>query len=1032
MIRGRGAACVGVVRIGVALVATAGATGVVTGDEFDAPDVDAVLDAELDEAFGDKTADDRAGLKDSHLSFVAGWPLVKPLRPAKNQAADTAWRWRAEGEAAVPLGPEPIATRVAVPVAGDYRICLRQAVLRDRRRPVTMTLTGGAKAVAATHVFGDFALRASEPAGQEEKRLPIRFETEAQRVAFPAAETVLWEHWDVKLDAGEYEIALAVPGGDARVSALFLSRSRSFRPSLASNAADATLGRLFVRYRILDQQPAGRPADIHASLVYHWRRLGPNGDDLWGWDGGGAKSVPAGQWSPFIDVTEAVVPGPGPWSTWRVGAAGVTRGRLEAQFAWTPHEAAGMFSLTTAIGSDGALFRYPNGSSRDDAAGPQPTWGVWSRDHFAPAMSQEAIIERYYAWTDEARQRLGLPADHPTTRAIRLYANCNVPAAHRERASDMLATVGANWIPAAPEAVVEKHRLLEGDVLYNVGMARDLRQVGGGMSPAERLRVKKIKIGDEIHTHTPAATINEDPASLKKFHAYLRERMEAEGGDPVSFLGVADLEELPCLGTLPENAGRFERRLYYHASRFSHLVTADHYRDKTATLQARFPDALIYNNYSPHPLFLTGSDMNEIDWFVLCRNRAQSLGWGEDWAYEGGWSLGTAFQIVSFYAALVECSVRRHGQPAGFYVGVNCGGAGQKIFSCVGRGLTWLELYAWGPIDGLAEGSNAWSEDQDQYFAVMQAAHALGPADTILAQGRREPRRVAILYNRSHEICQQGAGRLNVDWMWTFLGLAAAHVPADVILEEDLDAEHLKPYDVLLLGGFNLEGRHIAAIRDWVERGGLLVGSGGTARLDVSGDPLPATEALFGARQRPLRAAEAAARKTARFEDGQLWPEPVEVAPRGVLHLLEPVGAGRAVATYEGGGAAAVEQVLGKGRTLLLGFHPGYTLRDSGGTRGPAREWLAAPVLSRLGRPRADVDHPSIETTLFEHDSGIAVLLSAFGSVPEGERVVSVATDRDVLDVTSSLRGPLAWKRQGDRIEIRSPPIDRVDVIMIR
>jgi hypothetical protein len=88
------------------------------------------------------------------------------------------------------------------------------------------------------------------------------------------------------------------------------------------------------------------------------------------------------------------------------------------------------------------------------------------------------------------------------------------------------------------------------------------------------------------------------------------------------------------------------------------------------------------------------------------------------------------------------------------------------------------------------------------------------------------------------------------------------------------------------------------------------------------------------------------------------------------------------VATYEGGGAAAVEQVLGKGRTLLLGFHPGYTLRDSGGTRGPAREWLAAPVLSRLGRPRADVDHPSIETTLFEHDSGIAVLLSAFGSVP--------------------------------------------------
>ena len=479
--------------------------------------------------------------------------------------------------------------------------------------------------------------------------------------------------------------------------------------------------------------------------------------------------------------------------------AGVNRGRLEAQFAWTAHEAAVMYTLETALGSDGALFRYPNGSSWVNPAGEQPAWGVWNRDHFAPAMTQEAIIERYYAWADEAADRLGLPADHPTTRAIRLYAGCGVLTAHRERTSDMLATVGANWIPKAPEAVVAKHGLLDGDVLYNVGESGDLRKVGRGMSPAERLNVKKIKIGDEISTHTSAAAINADPTSLKTFHAYLRERMEAEGSDPVSFLGVTDLTELPCLAALPENAGRFERRLYYHSARFSHLVTADHYRAATETLQAQFPDALIYNNYSPHPLFLTGSDMNHVDWFVLCRNRAQSLGWGEDWAYEGGWSLGTAFQIVSFYSALVKCSVR------------------------------------------------------------------------------------------SHEICQQGAGRLNIDWMSTYIGLAAAHVPVDVIIEEDLDAEHLKAYDVLLLGGFNLEARHVAVIHDWVERGGLLVGSGGAGRLDVSGDLLPATERLFGARQRPLNAAM----KTARFQAAGLWPEPVEVAPKSVLHLLEPVGDGR-------------------------------------------------------------------------------------------------------------------------------------------
>jgi hypothetical protein len=831
-------------RFGVLLGGILLAGAAVAADGLDIDDRGTALDAEIDDLFGAGEPADFAGLRESHFSRVAAWPLVKPLRPAKDQAVDTPWRWRAAGNdaGAEPLGPDPIAVRIAVPVAGDYRICLRQAVLASKRRPVTMTITpvGGASAAdpPVRHVFGDFSLRSSVPAGQEEARLPVRFETEAQRLAFPGARTVLWEHWDVRLAAGEHELALAVPGGTAEVSAVFLSRSRSFRPSLAADPAEATLERLHVRYRILDQQPAGRPADISAQLGYHWRGRFPKGggEPYWGWDGGGAKNVAAGEWSDFIDVAEAVLPGPGPWSTWRVRATGVTRGRLVAQFAWTPQDAAVMLELETALGPDGALFRFPNGGSFVDPAGERPAWGVWNAAHVATAMTQEAVIERYFAWADEAAARLGLPADHPRTKAIRLLTGCNVLPEHRERAAEMLARVGANWIAGAPESVVARHRLHDGGLLSNVG-AGDWRGAAAALPPEQRQRIEKIKIGDEISTDTAAETVNADPVKLQRFHAYLRERMEAEGSDPESFLGVADFAELPCLGSLPEHPGRFERRLFYHSSRFRHLTTADDYRTATEALQAAFPRGLVYNNYSPHPLFLTGSDMNHVDWFVLCRNRAQSLGWGEDWASEGGWSLGTAYQIVSFYAALVECSVRRHGQPAGFYVGVNCGGAGQKIFSCAGRGLTWLELYAWGPIDGLAEGSNAWSEDQSQYFAVL---------------------------------------------------------------------------------------------------------------------------------------------------------------------------------------------------TLLLGFHPGFTLRDSGGTRGPAREWLAAPLLARLGRPRVDIDHPAIEASLVEHDSGIAILLSAFGPVPEGERVLSVAAGRAVREVASSLHGPLDWVREGERITVRVPPVDRVDVIILR
>ncbi len=46
--------------------------------------------------------------------------------------------------------------------------------------------------------------------------------------------------------------------------------------------------------------------------------------------------------------------------------------------------------------------------------------------------------------------------------------------------------------------------------------------------------------------------------------------------------------------------------------------------------------------------------------------------------------------------------------------------------------------------------------------------------------------------------------------------------------------------------------------------------------------------------------------------------------------------------------------------------------------------------------------------------------------------MVSVATDRPIREVTSSLRGPIQWERKGDRIEVQTPPITRVDVVILR
>jgi hypothetical protein len=1003
-----------------------------------------------DEFLNEDKFADLGNLRDSHLTHVAQWRWVKPLRADAARATDPVYRWQAGNNGVTPLGPEPIFTRLQVPTGGEYRISIRHELSPRAGRPVTLTLqplraapTPGTEDAympdgdPLRHLFGNVSLSPSVPAGEQEKKVPVRFESEHQLVAPPSDPVILWEYWDVPLKAGVYEMSLATTETRVRVHAVFLSRSKSFRPSLSSIKANNTFGSLHVRYRLLDAQPARNTFPISGGLIYHWpRQVEGNAQPVWGWGIGSAASVPPGQWSPFINVTEAVIPGPGPWSTWRVGASGLQSGRLLVQSAWMAHEGAVIHEFETAIGADGVMFRYPNGLAPAGMAKNKPAWGVWDAGHFAGVMTEAAMIQRYLDWAIATEQRLGLKKDHPRLHGVRISSNCGVSKVYRERAADMLARLGINWIDGAPASVVEKYGLQDTGQLYNVQNPGDL---AAKMTPEQRLKVEKIKLGDEISTYSSPESINNDPARLAKFHAYLQAQAKDAGSDADAFLGVPAFDDLTCIGSLSDNPGRYERRLFYHSQRFCHEVTADSYRAAMLRFEEHFPNARVYNNYTPHPVFLTGQDMNIGDWFVLCRNQAQSLGWAEDWATSGSWGLGTSYQCVSFYAALVECSVRKHGQPSGFYVGVNCGAAARKIFSCIARGLTWLELYSWGPMYGLAEGSNAWSEDAGQYAEIMQATSALAPADAIIAEGRREPRQVAILYNRSHEIWRQG-GQLNHDWMWTYIGLASAQVPADVIIEEDLNAEDLARYRILYLGGYNLNPRHLAAIRKWVEGGGLLIGSGGAARRDLGNDLLPATIDLFGAEQRPAAAPEMAALTNALFAASDLFPSAIEITPRGLLHILKPVGQGQAVATYGGGACAAVMNTIGKGRTLLLGFHPGFTFRDArfatGGTgTGPGKgfEWLVAPVRGALGRPRAELDYHLAEVTLFEHRTGIAVLLAAYVKAgPEEGCTLSVLPGREIREVVSSLHGPLKWTKKGDRIEIRTPALSPIDVIILR
>ena len=1002
-------------------------------------------EAAVDEILGIDSTPDFSGLDSSHLSMPADWQGVE--RPAqKGKQAEAPAHWRREGELVRPLDQGAIHTLIRVPKAGTYRVFLRHQLNAKSPVPVTLALepqaepaegkgstAGAGKAVE--HVFGKIVLAEQRTGKQTEKLQPVLFDAQTQRISATPATAMAWEYADLKLAPGVYRLSLSKANPGVRAHAVLLTMATGFRPSFSTSPEEQTLGKLHVRFRGRGTGGQQGTFATTASAGYHWLRRHKD-QEHWSWGIGNAPPAKIGEWSAWLDATDAIVNGPGPWSTMNFGFNGIAKGEADVEFAWFPHEAAVLRSVTTGIGGGGAMLRVGNGGMRFQPMSAEPAWGMWAQPRGDLVQTQEAVVERYFGWAENAARRLGLAADHPRPKRLSLSTRCFLGAAHRQRAVEMLAQLGINWIPDAPPEAVRALGLNDGILIAN---NRDPDGLASRMTAADRGRVRRVKIGDEISTRTGAAAVNGDPVQRRRFRDYLAKEAAAEGLSLQEFIGIRDPQDITCLDGLSDDPGLFERRLFYHSQRFGHLTTCDGYRHSMQAFQKHFPNAQVYNNYTPHPVFLTGPTMNEGDWFVLCRNQAQSLAWGEDWAYSGGWSLGTSYQCTSFYAAIVECAARKHGYPSGFYVGSNCGGSGQKIFGCLGQGVTNLELYVWGPIDALAEGSNAWSESEGEYAAILAATHALGPADEIVADGRREARRTAILYNRSHEILQGGLGRANHDWMWTFIGLKGAQIPVEVVIEEDLEPDTLKRYDVLYLGGVNLAPRHVAAVAKWVEEGGLLIGTAGAALLDCANNSLPATMELFGARQRLATDRDKPATARVVFEKSDWLPAAELKTDKSLTCLLEPT-TGEPLASFAGGGCAAVGRKAGKGRTLLLGFQPGIAYRDgfawaaadADGARA-TRDWLVAAPLSRLGRQRLEFDWPRSEAVLFEHETGLAVLLTDFSLPPRAAGgLLSVRADRPVKSVVSGLHGPLEWKQEGDRIEIVTKPLAPVDVIILR
>ena len=325
----------------------------------------------------------------------------------------------------------------------------------------------------------------------------------------------------------------------------------------------------------------------------------------------------------------------------------------------------------------------------------------------------------------------------------------------------------------------------------------------------------------------------------------------------------------------------------------------------------------------------------------------------------------------------------------------------------------------------------------------------MGPADRILAEGRREPARVAVLYNRTQEYWRGSWAGAHFNRLLLYLALQHAHLPTDVIIEEDLTPEALAPYRVVFVQGLNMTRAGLRALREWVEKGGMVIAEAGTGWYDEFDEPMEEAETFFGARQRLVGLSEggfAPAEISGHTPIDELTVSETPWTPAGVLPVvgpkvvLEPLEGAEVVGRYRDGTAGAVIRRQGQGKTLLWGVMLGHLYRQNAPldeNRKPTRytaerrAMIVKPVLEEAGRGRVAFSEPLTEAVLVEHVMGLAICLSDFSERPGAEAVLRIKTDRPVKKVVSAREGPLPWRREGEHVVIHGRVPAPVDVVVL-
>jgi hypothetical protein len=519
-------------------------------------------------------------------------------------------------------------------------------------------------------------------------------------------------------------------------------------------------------------------------------------------------------------------------------------------------------------------------------------------------------------------------------------------------------------------------------------------------------------------------------------------------------------------------ASRANPRLFVDSTMFyENLVMEWVAAGNRAAKAALGPDVLCGANYAAHPFYYPSVPMY-VHWF-----RRGAADWGRHSEYF--WQVCQPGPMINGYIAEhfragmrfnPKAINRQYTMPHS--PGNTEASFMRTAFSHLAHGAKALDYFGIGMNECFTE-NHIDHRDQDRFRQIRDVNHAMGLVEDVWPQSEGVQSEVAILLSESterwdmagvagdkasHSMFGEDFRKIRLSYhldrvgLWKALTFAGAS--PDLLIEEDLKADRLKGYRLLVVVGDSIPVEAAAAIEQFAKAGGTVVATAGVGRYGAYREANPAMQELFGIASRTLEERETFIRPLQEMQllkpQGMIVGEGWELPALAIHERIKPAADTEVLATHkDGGGPAIIGRKLGKGRTIYVSALPGVAyvwsalqpprVADRGvnthqvpvnfdaGATALVTRWLADAGVEPLVRMGGSL----IDTRLVKSGKTYVLPVANFNATVGQDVTFSLKLEGSVKTVTSAYRGVLTAATESGRVVFTVPQLGYGDLIRI-